>query len=96
MKTICPGLRKLTLGAVLTWLVLTLAGVTSHAYAENAVDRSANRISKDRWTRTEPGSPKRRVLNQDDDDDDDDTASASSTHSAPASELNGALNIKGW
>jgi len=67
--------------------------VAEPAYATSGVERAANRLSKDRWAKTEPTAHH----NSDSDDDDGDGSDTSPPPKGPhEGELNGHLHVKNW
>ena len=95
MNTSSPNMHRKVAGlASLAVLFFALAGVSSQAMAANAVDRSANRVSKDRWARTESSA-----THSSPDSEGSEDAPIPKARSLPPShigELNGDLHFKSW
>lgn len=74
-------------------LLLGVALPQAPAFAINGAQKSENRVSRDRWLRTEA-----KVVSKEDSesDDDDEPEVASSDAPRHPRELNGKLHIKGW
>ncbi|MBV9549078.1 MAG: hypothetical protein JO256_05325 [Alphaproteobacteria bacterium] len=88
-------------------LLLTVFGLlaatafATPVYAANAVAKAADRVSKDKWARTDPPAAKHASSSDDDDDDDSDShdhdkKAEPKVISKHDGELNGKISIHGW